>query len=200
MTDTTHAAIEGSLHVVDGLGVVRMQCRFETGIDDVWSALTDPERLVRWYGMVGGDLNAGGGFTATVIGSGWDGRGRIELCVPPRKLQVTQWEEEGSVATVTAELATDGDATILVIESRGISVDLLWAFGCGWQTDAEDLGAHLAGQEHSDWPSGWGRRFDELTPFYREMAVVPLDPATPRGGRVGSGESGLGADDERART
>jgi hypothetical protein len=57
-------------------------------------------------------------------------------------------------------------------------------------------GAQLAGQEHSDWPSGWGRRFDELTPFYREMAVVPLDPATPRGGRVGSGESGLGADEE----
>jgi hypothetical protein len=49
MTDTPHAAIEGSLHVVDGLGVVRMQSRYETGIDDVWSALTDPERLVRWY-------------------------------------------------------------------------------------------------------------------------------------------------------
>jgi hypothetical protein len=175
MTDIPQAAIEGSLHVMYDVGVVRMQCWYDTEIEDVWSALTDPERLVRWYGKVAGDLHAGGGFTATVFGSGWDGRGRIDLCVPLRKLQVTQWEEEGSVATVTAELASDSDATILVIESRGVPVDLLWAFGCGWQTHVEDLGAHLAGQERADWPSAWGRRFDELTPFYREMAVVPLE-------------------------
>jgi uncharacterized protein YndB with AHSA1/START domain len=152
-----------------------MKSRFETDINDLWSALTDPDRLARWYGKVSGDLRIGGEFTATVSGSGWDGRGRIDICVPPRRLGVTQWEEEGSETGVTAELTSDGDATILAIESRGMPVDLLWAFGCGWQTHVEDLAAHLAGQQRGDWPSSWGTRFDELAPFYREMAVVPLD-------------------------
>lgn len=109
------------------------------------------------------------------LASGWDGRGRIDVCLPPRRLEVTQWEEEGSEAGVTAELVADGDGTILVIETRGIPADLLWAYGCGWQTHVEDLGTHLTGQERADWPNSWGTRFDELTPFYREMEVVPLE-------------------------
>ncbi len=45
-------------------GVVRMQDRFDTGIDDLWSALTDPPRLARWLGEVEGDLRLGGEFRA----------------------------------------------------------------------------------------------------------------------------------------
>jgi uncharacterized protein YndB with AHSA1/START domain len=41
--------ILGSLRSADGKGVVRMQDRFDTGIADLWSALTDPSRLARWY-------------------------------------------------------------------------------------------------------------------------------------------------------
>jgi hypothetical protein len=48
--------ILGSLGSADGKGIVRMEDRFETEIDDVWSALTDPSRLARWYGEVEGDL------------------------------------------------------------------------------------------------------------------------------------------------
>jgi hypothetical protein len=42
--------ILGSLGSADGKGVVRIQDRFDTDIDEVWSALTDPSRLARWYG------------------------------------------------------------------------------------------------------------------------------------------------------
>ena len=175
MTDISEPTVEGTLHSLDGMGVVRMKSRYATDINDLWSAITEPQRLARWYGKVDGDLRVGGEFTATVFGSGWDGRGRIDECVPPRKLEVTEWEEEGSEAGVTAELVTDGDATILVIERRAIPLDLLWAYGCGWQTHVEDLGAHLARQERADWPSSWGTRFDELAPFYRGMAVVPVE-------------------------
>ena len=34
--------ILGSLRSADGKGVVRMQDRFDTDVDDLWSALTDP--------------------------------------------------------------------------------------------------------------------------------------------------------------
>ncbi len=175
MTEIPRPTIEGTLHSVDGIGVVRMKSRLETDIDDLWSALTDPERLARWYGKVGGDLRVGGEYTATVFGSGWDGRSRIDVCVPPRRLEVTAWEEEGLEAGMTAELVADGDGAILVIERRAIPLDLLWAYGCGWQAHVEDLVAHLARQERADWPSRWGTRFDELAQFYREMAVVTLE-------------------------
>ncbi len=40
--------ILGSLRAADGKGVVRIEDRFDTDIDDLWSALTDPRRLARW--------------------------------------------------------------------------------------------------------------------------------------------------------
>jgi hypothetical protein len=43
--------ILGSLRSADGKGIVRMQDRFDTDIDDLWSALTDPRRLARWPPM-----------------------------------------------------------------------------------------------------------------------------------------------------
>jgi uncharacterized protein YndB with AHSA1/START domain len=45
--------ILGSLGSADGAGVVRIEDRYETDIDDLWSALTDPDRLARWHGQVG---------------------------------------------------------------------------------------------------------------------------------------------------
>jgi hypothetical protein len=46
----------GSLRSEDGKGIVRMEDRFYTDVDDLWSALTEPSRLARWYGQVEGDL------------------------------------------------------------------------------------------------------------------------------------------------
>ena len=78
----------GSLRSVEGKGIVRMEDRFDTEIDDVWSALTDPSRLARWYGEVEGDLRLGGEYRARLFASGWEGSGRVEACEPPQRLVV----------------------------------------------------------------------------------------------------------------
>ncbi len=44
--------ILGSLRSADGKGVVRIEDRYPTDIDDLWLAITDPGRLARWYGQV----------------------------------------------------------------------------------------------------------------------------------------------------
>lgn len=54
--------ILGSLRSAGGTGVVRIEDRYDAGIGDLWSALTDPGRLARWYGQVEGDLRPGGQF------------------------------------------------------------------------------------------------------------------------------------------
>lgn len=56
---TGDASVLGSLHSVDGEGVVRMEDRLDTGIDDLWGALTDPDRLAHWFGEVEGELSQG---------------------------------------------------------------------------------------------------------------------------------------------
>jgi hypothetical protein len=71
--------ILGSLRAADGKGVVRMEDRVDTDIDDVWSALTDPSRLARWYGKIEGDLYLGCEYRARLFASGWEGTGRVTL-------------------------------------------------------------------------------------------------------------------------
>ena len=85
MTSNARAGdrILGSLRSAEGKGIVRMEDRFDTDIDDVWSALTDPSRLARWYGDFEGDLRLGGQFRARLFASGWEGTGRVDAFEPP---------------------------------------------------------------------------------------------------------------------
>src|SRR3984885_255477 len=76
--------IVGTLRTADGKGVVRMEDRFDTDIDDLWSALTDPGRLARWLGEFEGDLRLGGEFRARFF-DGWEGTGRVEACHPRQR-------------------------------------------------------------------------------------------------------------------
>ncbi len=160
--------ILGSLRSADGKGVVRMEDRFDTGIDDVWSALTDPLRLVRWLGEVEGDLRLGGEFRFRFFASGSEGTGRVEACEPPRRLLlVIKGLDEPYEQVIEAALDTGGDQTILVLEERGMPLDLLAAYGAGIQVHVEDLAAHLAGRERCD----AGARWNELIGAYRDLAA-----------------------------
>jgi uncharacterized protein YndB with AHSA1/START domain len=160
--------ILGSLRIDDGQGVVRMEDRFATGTGDVWSALTDPSRLGRWYGEITGDLRVGGEYRARVFASGWDGTGRIEACEPPHRLVVTGAEPGEPVPHVTEiTLAAEGQHTVLVWEERGMPVALLAAYGAGVQIHVEDLGTHLAGQERGAPGVRWG----ELQATYDNLAA-----------------------------
>ena len=165
---TGNASVLGSLHSVDGEGVVRMEDRFDTGIDDLWGALTDPDRLSRWYGEVEGELRVGGGFRARLHASGWEGTGRVEECEPPRRfLVVSKASDAPNEDSTEVTLTGDGDQTVLVVEQRGLPLDLLWAYGAGLQIHVEDLAAYLAGRERGDTET----RFAELEPAYRDLAA-----------------------------
>lgn len=158
--------ILGSLRSADGKGIVRMQDRFDTDIDDLWSALTDPRRLARWMGEVEGDLRLGGEFRARFFASGWEGTGRVEACEPPRRLLLqTMQPGQTDEHFIEVTLAADGDQTILVWEERGMPLDLLAAYGAGIQVHVEDLAAYLAGQERCDADARW----NELLPAYQHL-------------------------------
>jgi uncharacterized protein YndB with AHSA1/START domain len=168
--------ILGSLRSADGAGVVRIEDRYDTDIDDLWSAITDPVRLARWFGEVDGELSQRGEFRVRIADAG-DRTGQVEACERPERLVVTTRETDESYrrgqgvppfdAVWDITLTADGDRTILVIEVRGIPLDKVAFYGAGWQIHAENLAAYVAGQEPGDIEARWG----ELVPPYEDLAA-----------------------------
>jgi uncharacterized protein YndB with AHSA1/START domain len=169
--------ILGSLRSADGTGVVRIEDRYDTDIDDLWSALIDPGRLARWYGQVEGDLRPGGEFRLHVESADIDSIGRVEACEPPRRLLVTNRETDESYRrgqgvppydeAIEATLTADGRQTLLVIEVRGMPLDTIAFYGAGWQIHAENLAAYLAGREPGNTEERWG----QIVPAYQDLAA-----------------------------
>ena len=167
MTSTSRGVrIVGALRrTEDGKGAVRMEDLYDTDIDDLWSALTEPRRLARWIAEVTGDLRLDGRIHARFT-SAWDGPGRIAVCEAPHRLVVTLSPGEPDETVVEATLAAEDGRTRLVIEERGIPLAGLADHGAGWQAHVDDLAAHLRGTEAADWHARW----TTLKPAYHVLA------------------------------
>lgn len=160
--------ILGSLHSAEGSGIVRIEDRLATNIDDVWSALTDPSRLAQWLGEVDGDLRPGGQFSAHFFASGWEGTGRIEVCEAPRRLLVlTRDADDPDEHAIEVTLTDENGRTLLTWEECGMPTDQLAAYGATVQIHVEDLAAHLAGRGRCDAAARW----KELIPAYRDLGL-----------------------------
>lgn len=169
--------ITGSMRSLDATrGAVRVEDVYDTGIDDLWAACTDPERLERWIAKVSGDLRVGGSIHA-VFTSTWTGPGRIDACDAPHHLLLTMEPGTPEETQLEAWLTAEGTRTRLVVEDRGLPLTHLAFHGAGWQAHLEDLARSLSGSsgprawsEQAPEPS-WRERWNELTPAYQERPV-----------------------------
>src|SRR5215831_17057623 len=114
---TGNASVLGSLHSVDDEGVVRMEARLDTRIDDLWGALTEPDRLAHWYGEVEGELAQGGEFRVRIHLAG-ERTGQVEVCEPPRRLLLTMRDPDPQPGqpeqtVIGAQLIAEGAQTRL---------------------------------------------------------------------------------------
>jgi uncharacterized protein YndB with AHSA1/START domain len=121
---------------------------YDAPIEDVWDAVTDPERVKRWFLPVSGDLREGGDFQLE-----GNAGGRILRCDPPRLLRATFG---GETSHVEVRLTTDGDAaTTLELEHTvplafaGSGAGALYV-GPGWDGTLMALGRFLAGDDAHD--------------------------------------------------
>lgn len=168
---TGDASVLGSLRSVDGEGIVRIEDRLDTGIDDLWGALTDPDRLARWFGEVEGKLSPGGEFRV-LIALGGPRTGHVETCEPPQHLLVTMRDPEPQPGqpeqtVIEAQLIAEGAQTRLVWEERGMPVNLLPAYGAGIQIHVEHLADYLSDRELRSIEARW----NELFPAYEALGV-----------------------------
>lgn len=168
---TVDASVLGSLHSVDGEGVVRIEDRLDVGIDDLWEAVTDPDRLAHWFGEVEGELSQGGEFGVHIALAGERAR-HVETCEPPQRLRVAMRDLDPQPGqpertVIEAHLVAEGAQTRLVWEERGMPVDLLPAYGAGIQIHVEHLTDYLAGRELRNVEARW----NELFPAYEALGV-----------------------------
>lgn len=137
---------ELSTREVDGrpAKVVTATRSYDTTPDDLWDALTNPERIPRWFLPVSGDLRPGGHYQLE-----GNANGKILECEPPSRLGVT-WEMHGETSWVTVDLADEEPGrTQLRLEHVAHIPDEMWdqfgpgAAGAGWDQALVGLERHL---------------------------------------------------------
>jgi uncharacterized protein YndB with AHSA1/START domain len=161
---------QGRLRVDGDRRAVRFERRYEASPAEVWSALTEPNRLARWLADAELDLRVGGRYVLRFSGedAGQTTTGEVLALEPERLLKLT-WLYPGENDTVVRfELRPDGEGTILVLDHRGLPADAAPGYGGGWQAHLEALDAHLAAGDQPDW---WGR-YKELRPLYEAQEAA----------------------------
>jgi uncharacterized protein YndB with AHSA1/START domain len=119
-------------------------CAYDTEVADLWDAITNPERIPRWFLPVSGDLRLGGRYQLQ-----GNAGGQVTACDPPRAFHLT-WEFGGQVSWLNVRLTalSDGGAQ-LRLEHIAHVPDEFWnlygpgAVGVGWDLSLLALGRHL---------------------------------------------------------
>jgi len=116
---------------------------YATDQADLWDAVTNPERLPRWFLPVTGDLRVGGRYQLE-----GNAEGTIEQCDPPTSFAAT-WEYGGQVSWLRVALAsTDGGTTLELAHEAPVDPEFWAQFGpgatgVGWDLGLMGLGLHL---------------------------------------------------------
>ena len=167
----------GSGHIAAGEGrAVRLRRTYEAPIEDVWDAVTSPERIGRWFLPISGDYRLGGHYQ-------FEGNagGDIVACDRPNRLRVT-WvygdaSDPANVSELEIRLTPAGDAaTTLELEHTAVVPEDMWAMfgpgavGVGWDGGMLGLALHLRGGTVGD-PIAW-QSSDEGRDFHTRCSVA----------------------------
>lgn len=124
--------------------VLTISQAYDTDVADLWEAVTDPERIARWFLPVTGELRLGGRYQLE-----GNAGGVIEACDPPHGFDAT-WEYGETTSWIEVRLAEEGDGrTRFTLHHIAEVDDATWeqygpgAVGIGWDQAVLGLALHL---------------------------------------------------------
>ena len=163
--------------------IVHAARTYPTDALDLWDAVTDPQRLSRWFLPISGDLRVGGRYQ-------FEGNagGTIEVCEPPERVHAT-WEYAGGISWVRLHLVPEANGTRLELEHEAHPIPGFsdrfgpGAVGVGWDMGflglarhLEEPGMHTRPPEADEWATS-----PEAMEFYRTTSEAWGRAATAAG-------------------
>ena len=129
----------------DGRATLLVERTFRAPVEDVWAAVTEPDRLVRWIGTWSGDP-ASGTVEFRMTAEGEDIAAEtvtVHECDPPRRLELswTSAGPPGGVWEVALDLAEHDGVTTLTFSQRVPDAATGRDVGPGWEYYLDRLGA-----------------------------------------------------------
>ncbi len=117
---------------------------YDDPLDEVWSALTAPDRLARWIGTVSGDPSTGTvGFVMSEDEDATPETVTILACAPPTRLVIDVPTPDG-VWRLSVTLQALGGSTQLTFTQRLAEPYDASSVGPGWHYSLDRLGAVVA--------------------------------------------------------
>ena len=156
---------------------------YDTDRADLWDALTNVERIPRWFLPISGDLRPGGHYQ-------FEGNagGEILACDPPQRFRVT-WGMQEQVSWLSVSLSEQADGrTLLHLEHIAHVPDEMWqqfgpgGVGVGWDSGLLGLALYVAGDNQAtpdsaaEWMAG-----DEGREFVRQTSQAWAEAAVADG-------------------
>ena len=135
----------------DGLpaSAVTLACSYATTLEDLWDAVTNGERIPRWFAPVSGELQLGGRYQIE-----GNAGGEITACEARAHYALT-WVFGEFVSWVDVNVADDGAGRARLTLTHTAHLSEHWdtygpgAVGVGWEMGFLGLALHLA---EPDWP------------------------------------------------
>jgi uncharacterized protein YndB with AHSA1/START domain len=118
---------------------------YPTERTDLWSALTDPERVPRWFLPLSGDLVEGGRYAFEGNASG-----SVERCREPESFALTWESPGGDTSWLSVTLSEVAGGTELELVHEVVPDPDFWgtygpgALGVGWAGALHGLGLYVA--------------------------------------------------------
>lgn len=163
---------------------------YNTTPDDLWDAVTNAERLPRWFAPVSGNLELGGQFQIEGNASG-----TITECAPPHSFNAT-WEFGGAVSWIEVRIdPAEADRARLTLAHIAHVDDEWWpkygpgAAGVGWDFGLVGLAMHIGDPD--------AERMDEGVVMASEEGRAYIMSVSEDWGRADA-ESGESAEQARA--
>lgn len=169
-TSTPRPEASGRREDREGVPHVVIERTFRAPVTDVWSAVTEPERLVRWIGTWSGDPASGTvQFRMTAEGEDIEAEPMtVHECDPPRRL-VLSWLSgaTGGRWHVELDLVEADGVTTLTFAQRIPDAATGRDVGPGWEYYLDRLVAVHKGRDAATVP--WSTYFPVMQPAYRAL-------------------------------
>ena len=151
-----------------GTDALAWERTFPAPVEDVWAAVTEPDRLARWIGTWTGDPADGFvTFTMTAEDDAEPARYDIRTCEPPRLLEVDAVDDFGAWYLGLRLRESDGVTTLTMTQVVD-DVAAVENTGPGWEYYLDRL---LAAETSGDVDGvDWDDYYPAMRPYYVALA------------------------------